>query len=318
MAKHITHLGKNEIEYEIDESRKLFSETSKIKNSIKPDTNYLDTSLCNIPAPPETTVKIPNIPFSDIPTPMPPIEIPKTLLAALLPCAEKGLFPCPDIRLVDSHEMTKEEFNACDPDTFVKIPFAMSMLINSDNPAHQFESEKGFLYIQPIFKSKCCCEAENDEDVIEISVNFYVKYPRLRILSQDMIKRIRWENVEDRGCIRSRKLVADHAKLLINNGRIQFGDVTRTEDLGFAPITETGCNTENPIDGEYTIIGSLEYTKTVNTTTISWHELKFKFCCGRLVGVTIGNSDSVTVSANNQIDIPPVIVHHEIDSTMVG
>ena len=316
MAKHTTHLGKNEIEYEIDESQKLFSETSKIKNSIKPDTNYLDTALCNIPDPPETTVKIPNIPFSDIPTPMPPIEIPKTLLAALLPCAEKGLFPCPDIRLVDSHEMTEEEFNACDPDTLVKIPYAMSLLLNSNNPDHQLTSEKGFLYIQPIFLSKCCCDAENDEDVIEVKANFYVKYPRFNILAQDMIKRIWWEDVEDNGCLQSKKLMVEYANLIVRNGRVQFGDVTRVEDLAYAPVSEFGCDQENPKDGEYTVIGSIEHNQDNDKTTISWRELNLRFCCGRLVSVTTGRSDSVTINSGGTPEPEPDGEHQENGNLM--
>lgn len=368
MAKHTTYLGKNEIEYEIDESQKLFPETSKIKSNIKPDTNYLDTELCNIPEPPQTTVKIPNIPFTDIPTPMPPIEVPKTLLASLLPCAKKGLFPCPDIRIKETFEMTDEELGACDPQSTLRIPITIAMDYKKLNPDYEFTDDPavdgimGYVYIHPFFVSKCCCEAENDEDVIEIRVGWYyqvvkpqLKLPRVnfpcpeltfktKVQSNkygsnyaqrkdvgkidleleaeadendcrklqinanmlfsipDMVKAVRWENVAQNGCLTAKKLVVDRADLVVFDNRIQFCPATRTEDLMFAPVEEANLLSnpgDQPVSGEYTVISSIEHNSDGDSTTISWRESKLKFSCGRLVSVSDGRSDYVTISAGS-------------------
>ena len=401
MDKLYTYFGKNKIEVDVDNSQKLFSETSKIKNSVKPDTSYVDKALCDIPDPPEDTIKIPEVPVIDIPTPPTQIEIPKTLIASLLLCEKEGLYPCPDIRLVESHEMTEDEFKACDPASMVRVPYNVSMRFNQesedyiykDDPTKHFTSDKGFLYIQPIFLSKCCCDAENDEDVIEININFYVEYPRIRVSLPDikfpcpelrfktkvrsnkdgsscalrkdigkidleleaeadendcrklqinanmlfsipdMVKAVRWENVAQNGCLTAKKLVVDRADLVVFDKHIQFCPTTRTEDLMFAPVEEANLLNNNPDDqpvsGEYTVIGSIDYSEDDDGTTISWQELKLKFRCGRLMGIRNGNSDSVTISTCTEGNVDPPISsneeipggpaeHPEVDQTMMG
>ena len=369
MDKLYAYFGKNKITVEVDNSQKLFSPTSKIKKSVKPDTSYVDKALCDIPDPPEDTIKVPEVPVVDIPTPPNQIEIPKSLIASFLPCAKEGLFPCPELRITETFEMTDEELNECNKWNALRIPVRLAMDYKKPNSDYDLKDDEppaiddiiGYAYIRPFFQSKCCCEAEDDEDVIDIRLGWRFKHrrPRFRLpkikfpcpdikfkskvkskkdgsgggnsredvgkieldvksevdeedcrkmkIKVDMlfsiprmVKALRWENVSENGCIVTKKLVVDWADIIIIDDQLQFGPVIETEDLFFMPIQEQNCENESPpVNDEITVIGSIDYHQDKDETTINWQELKLKFCCGRLVGVTTGNSDSVTIETKD-------------------
>ncbi|MDO4568787.1 MAG: hypothetical protein Q4D38_00205 [Planctomycetia bacterium] len=152
-----TTLGGREIEVEVAEGS-ISIPANKLGN-IQFNPVSL-TPICDIPEPPEHVIEVPEPPVWGTDTPSDVMEIPKSVIASMLPCDEEGLFPCPTIDIDKIEEATGN---------------------NSVNI--HFEDEKGRLelggrlVLDFAVTNKCCCDAENGEDKIIIQPMLEWKNP---------------------------------------------------------------------------------------------------------------------------------------------
>ena len=147
---------------------------------------FIDKLACDIPDVEDniiTTTPPPTI-MPPMPSPAIGVSMPKSALAALLPCDYPGLSPCPQMKIdfQQSRQMTPEELAQSTPLNTLMIPYELNF-----EPGGIFT---GYLYIRPNFENKCCCEAEpvkddngnltgDYEDVVNISVLYYFVFPKI-------------------------------------------------------------------------------------------------------------------------------------------
>lgn len=159
MAKITTTIGGRNIEVEV---------TDKLTY------NFIDTEICDIDSVRDEVVEVqdPEITMPPVSVPI-PAEVPSTVIASLLPCDKEGLFPCPDVDLISSYQMSLEEIESSNSSNAIIVPIPITMDYS--------DGATGLLYLRPTFESKCCCDAEDDKDRIELKVGYHFAIPKIHL-----------------------------------------------------------------------------------------------------------------------------------------
>lgn len=156
MARVTTHLGGREIEVEIPSDGSMFRANSSIQDV--PRTAYSFIDSCEIPEAASDVIRTPAPTPLSLIAPPPASDIPKTVIAALLPCEEPGHYPCPDIITKTAEIVTADTLT---PD-MTKIRVKLG---DEDHPDYEAD-----LVVDFDMESHCCCNhREGENDRVEIT-----------------------------------------------------------------------------------------------------------------------------------------------------
>lgn len=144
-----TTLGGHPITVIIEENGNIFPADSAVS---VPKGRYQFVDSCELEPAPTEHIEIPAAPEVSPNAPMSPMEIPKSVIASLLPCDEPGHYPCPDFEMKPV-ETVQDGTN--------KVPVYFGA---ADDP-----DMEGELILDFNIETRCCCEAEGDTDKVEIT-----------------------------------------------------------------------------------------------------------------------------------------------------
>lgn len=294
--KKIVNLGTQKIEIDIPDDSDLFDENSPaiLRDVKKTSMKYIDLDTCEIPEIPRGTIKLPK--KKDIPPmTLAALSIPKTVIASLLPCAKKGLFPCPDVEFDGCEEMTDADFRKADSSNSIIVPMEITEMSQKQNRLLFF----GQLLIRPFFESRCCCEAENDEDKIKVKFKYRWKLlTKLKLNIKPIIQKLEWVEDESNGCANKYKLVMVKGTLSLDEDKDEyvFKEIKR-EDVDGPAMSVEECMDKVPDSDTLTVVTAASISGgngedwVLSTTTQT-----LTFCCGRLVSVGDPNTTDQNIS----------------------